>query len=152
MDRRTFLAGAAGLAVAGSVAGCSGTSASEDYDIGMTTRRFRPAEIEVEPGTTVVWRNTSSHAHTVTAYEEEIPDGTEYWASGGFDSEADARDAWRAESGGALYQGDTYSREFTEPGIHSYVCIPHEPGGMAGAVIVSGGESAGTNATSEPTQ
>ena len=55
MRRRAFLASVGGTAVTVSIAGCSssgdsGTSENE-YDIGMSTSAFRPAEFAVAPGT-----------------------------------------------------------------------------------------------------
>lgn len=137
MDRRTFLTAATGIGATVTLAGCLGSSASGDYDIGMSTNRFKPASLEVAPGTTVVWKNTSKQGHTVTAYEEQIPAEAEYWATGGHDSESAAREAWRSSAGGRLLQGETFEREFTVPGTHSYVCIPHEQSGMAGVITVT---------------
>jgi len=139
MDRRGYLRAVGAVAVAG-LSGCAtlfSDSESGDYDVGMSTRDFRPEVLEVDAGETVVWRNTSSHAHTVTAYENRLPEDAPYWASGGFESEAAARDAWTNRTGGALYQGDVYERTFEVPGQHHYVCIPHEPGGMVGTVVVT---------------
>jgi plastocyanin len=141
MDRRAFLrgAGAAGSVLSvGALSGCFGVGAEPDteYDVGMSTRDFRPEVIEVTPGEPVVWRNTSSHAHTVTAYENALPAGAPYWASGDFASEDDARRAWRNGGGGALYQDERYQRTFEVAGEHHYVCIPHEQAGMVGAVVV----------------
>jgi len=137
MDRRVFLSTAVGVGASLAITGCIGSSAEGDYDVGMSTNRFKPNTIEVEPGTTVVWQNTSKQGHTVTASESDIPDGADYWASGGFDSESDARDAWTSSSGGLLTQGETFEHEFTTLGTHNYVCIPHETNGMAGAVVVT---------------
>ncbi|WP_340099431.1 plastocyanin/azurin family copper-binding protein [Salinibaculum salinum] len=149
MDRRTFLQSAAGIGATVTVAGCIGGSADDgNYDIGMSTVAFTPANLEVQPGTTVVWKNTSKQGHTVTAYEDEIPSEADYWATGGYDSESKAREAWRGSAGGRLGQGETYEREFTVPGTHAYVCIPHEQSGMAGVVTVTGdADSAGTVTT-----
>jgi plastocyanin len=137
MDRRTFLTTATGIGATVTLAGCLGSSASGDYDIGMSTSRFKPASIEVAPGTTVVWRNTSKQGHTITAYGDQLPSEAEYWATGGYDSESAAREAWRSSGGGRLSQGQTFEHEFTVPGTHSYVCIPHERSGMAGVVTVT---------------
>ncbi len=137
MDRRVFLSTVASVGTTVAIAGCIGGSAQEDYDIGMSTNRFRPNTFEVEPGTTVVWQNTSKQGHTITAYGDDIPDEAEYWASGGFDSESDAREAWRSSTGGLITQGKTFEHEFTTLGTHSYVCIPHEADGMSGAIVVT---------------
>jgi plastocyanin len=148
MDRRTFLTTATGIGATVTLAGCLSSEASGDYDIGMSTSRFKPASIEVAPGTTVVWRNTSKQGHTVTAYEDQLPSGAEYWATGGHDSESAARKAWRSSGGGRLSQGQTFEHEFTVPGTHNYVCIPHEQSGMAGVVTVTeDAETTGTVAT-----
>jgi len=140
MDRRTFLVTAAGATAVG-VAGCSSSagqseSEADEYDIGMTARRFDPATVTVSPGETVVWKNTSSPAHTVTAYEEELPDGVDFFASGEADSEDTAREAWHDGFGGALDADDTYEHTFEVAGEHPYFCIPHEVSGMTGVVIV----------------
>jgi len=137
MDRRMFLAGVAGGASLG-LAGClaGGSSSPGDYDVGMSATRFEPNRIEVSVGETVVWRNTNSRAHTVTAYEAGIPDGADYFASGGYESEQAARDAFYGSFGGALDTRGEYEHTFEVPGQYDYFCVPHESGGMVGSVIV----------------
>lgn len=144
MERRTVLRTLAGTGLGIAVAGClEGSAGTEgDHDVGMSTRAFLPQELEVPTGTTVLWRNTSSHAHTVTAYDDAIPDGADYFASGDFDSEEAARDAWPGSRGGAIDPGDAYEHTFEVPGTYGYVCIPHERSGMVGTIYV--GEDAGT--------
>ena len=66
--RRRVLA-AVGTGLTGSVAGCMGAFARDEYDIGMRTQAFAPETLRVDAGTTVVWKNTSTRGHTVTAYE-----------------------------------------------------------------------------------
>lgn len=141
MDRRAYLRTVGGLSTVG-LAGCAGlvTGPSDepsDYDVGMSTAAFRPATLEVTVGQEVLWRNTSSHAHTVTAYESGIPDDAAFFASGGFDDEQAARDGWMGKTTGALYQGDEYAHTFDVPGKYQYFCIPHEQTGMIGTVTVS---------------
>lgn len=136
MDRRAFLGGvgvAASLGLAGCLAG--GTDEGE-YDVGMSSAAFEPNRIEVTAGETVVWRNTNSRAHTVTAYESGIPEGAEYFASGGYGSERESRDAFFESFGGAIASRDTYEHTFAVPGQYDYFCIPHERGGMVGTVVV----------------
>ncbi|WP_101296480.1 cupredoxin domain-containing protein [Halegenticoccus soli] len=136
MNRRTFLAsvGAAGLA---GVAGCTALQfGPKNYDVGMRAVAFDPSEYTVSVGDEVVWTNTSSRAHTVTAYENSIPEGADYFASGGYDGEAAAREAWREDMGGALTSGQSYRHTFDVPGRYDYVCIPHEQGGMIGTIVV----------------
>jgi plastocyanin len=139
MDRRAFLAGLAGGASLG-LAGCtSGGAGGADYDVGMSASAFEPDRIEVPLGETVVWRNTNSRAHTVTAYEAGIPDGADYFASGGYGSEQAARDAFFDSFGGAMSTRDTFEHTFTVPGQYDYFCIPHEQAGMHGSVVVGEG-------------
>jgi len=141
MDRRTFIG--RGLAAVGSAVALAGCSAGgprtpppdASYDVGMSTAKFLPASVTVAPGETVVWKNTSSHTHTVTAYAEKIPDGSQYFASGGFESQAAAVTGWGNGEGGIEPQ-DTYEHTFKEPGEYGYFCIPHESSGMVGSVLV----------------
>ena len=136
MDRRAFLATGAGVAAA-VLAGCAaGGSGGGGYDVGMSTDAFRPENITVEVGETVVWRNTSKQGHTVTAYGDQRPDGADYFASGEFASRSAAEDAWMDGAGGRLGQGDTFEHTFETPGEHGYFCIPHEEVGMVGVVTV----------------
>jgi len=133
MHRRAFLAtGAAAL-----TGGClSALGGGNDYDIGMSSQAFDPQTIEVEVGTEVVWRNTNSRGHTVTAYEAGIPDGAAYFATGGFDTEDAAREAWRDDGSGNIYGGETFSYTVEVAGTYDYFCIPHESGGMVGRINV----------------
>lgn len=136
MRRRAYLATVASTGVA--LAGCLGANGSAtEYDVGMSSTHFLPETFAVTPGTTVVWKNTSSHAHTVTAYDDGIPAGTEYFASGDYEDEQAARDAWKRKSGGAVHAGDVYEHTFEQPGTYAYVCIPHEVNGMVGAIEVT---------------
>ena len=135
MKRRRFLA-AVGTAAATGIAGCSGVLGDEEYDVGMTATEFVPEELTVEVGTTVVWKNTSARAHTVTAYENLIPEDADYFASGGYDDELTARQEWWDDYGGIMESGDTFSHTFEVPGEYGYVCVPHETGGMTGRVFV----------------
>jgi plastocyanin len=135
MDRRTYLASASGLLVSGT-AGCLDVIAADEFDIGMTPNAFEPVEFSTTVGSTVTWRNTSSRGHTVSAYEYGIPDDAEYFASGGFDSEKAARDAWDTTGGGIMRAGAEFAYTPTVPGRYSYVCFPHESHGMTGQLVV----------------
>lgn len=137
VSRRRVLAGL-GTAVAVGVAGCAGGGASAEgsYDVGMTAVAFDPTEITVSVGETVVWANTSSRGHTVTAYDSGIPDDAEFFASGGYDSTAAARDAFGSSLGGLIESGEEWSHTFEVPGTYEYVCIPHEASGMIGTITV----------------
>jgi plastocyanin len=137
MDRRTYLR-TAGLAGIAAVAGCldSRAAGDGDYDVGMSTVDFIPETVRVAVGDAVVWRNTSKQGHTVTARQAELPDGAAYFASGGFDDEAAAREAWFGGFGGRLNRGDTYEHRFDVAGEYPYFCIPHETEEMVGTVVV----------------
>jgi len=137
MDRRAFLATVGGSTVA--LAGClsAGGQSNGDHDVGMSSSRFLPGEYAVAPGTTVVWKNTSSHSHTVTAYESGIPDEADFFASGDFASLDAARDGWTSGLKGAIETGDAYEHTFTVPGTYKYFCIPHEQNGMIGTIEVT---------------
>ena len=143
MHRRTFLATVgAGTTVA--VAGClDGGAGASEYDVGMSIDSFRPEELTVTAGTTVTWRNTSSHGHTVTAFQDAYPNDASFFASGGFDSQTEAEQAWESDNGGVLKQGDTFEHEFTVPGQYDYFCVPHLSAGMVGTVRVERGDTAG---------
>ncbi len=137
VSRRRVLA-ALGTAATVGVAGCGGggASAQDEYDVGMTAVAFDPTEITVSVGDTVVWANTSSRGHTVTAYDSGIPDDAAFFASGGYESTAAARDAFGSELGGLIESGDTWSHTFEVAGEYEYLCIPHEASGMVGTVVV----------------
>ncbi|MFW5940057.1 MAG: plastocyanin/azurin family copper-binding protein [Halolamina sp.] len=136
MDRRRYLV-AVGTAVATGLGGCLGLSRGEtDFDVGMRPTAYDPPTVTVATGEEVVWENTGTRDHTVTAYEASLPDGAEYFASGDFDSEDAARDAWSNNSGGAMSNGDQFSHTFEIPGEYEYFCVPHESGGMLGTVVV----------------
>lgn len=137
MDRRRYLV-AAGTTAALSLGGCLGLTPDEnvDYDVGMRPTAFDPQTITIAKGEAVVWENTGTRDHTVTAYENSLPDGAEFFASGDYEGEQAARDAWANSSGGALSNGDRFTHTFEIPGEYEYFCIPHESGGMMGTVVV----------------
>lgn len=99
---------------------------------------YDPETITVSVGDTVTWTNTGSVGHSVTAYEETIPDGAEYFASGGFDSESAARDAYTPgdTDSGDIPGGESWEHTFDAAGTYDYFCIPHETSGMKGTVKV----------------
>ena len=77
---------------------------------------YDPETIEVETGTTVVWTNVDSVAHTVTSTNPDA-ESPEY-----FDS-------------GLMAQGAVYERTFAEQGNFEYFCILHP--WMVGTVVVN---------------
>ena len=141
MDRRAFLATAAG-GLAAAVAGCVDVGLGEglddaEFDVGMSANSFLPDEYEVRVGETVVWGNNGTRGHTVTAYASGLPEEAAFFASGGFEGTAAAREAWTDSRAGNVAPGETFSHTFETPGEHPYFCIPHERGGMTGVVVVT---------------
>ena len=87
-----------------------GEMTTAEQTVRMVDRTFNPKEITVSVGTTVVWENTSSLPHTVTADD------------GSFDS-------------GTVSPGGTFEVTFTQAGQVPYHCEFH---GGAGGVGMSG--------------
>lgn len=113
------------------VAGCGGDGEPR-VEMGGG-QRFEPEELEVSAGDEIVFTNTSGEGHSVTAYSDGLPEGADYFSSGGFDSEAAAR----ADLAGTLiHEGETFSVTLSEPGTYRYFCIPHEDSGMTGRIVV----------------
>jgi plastocyanin len=139
VSRRGLLRGALGLGAA-SAAGAAGTatdaaSAQETVTIDMTdTLVFDPDDETVAPGTTVVWENVGQVGHSVTAYEDEIPEEAEFFASGGFDAEQAARSAYPE---GDVPGGESFEHTFEVEGTYDYFCIPHEAVGMVAQITVT---------------
>ena len=83
-------------------------------EIDIKLFQFEPSMIEIEAGTTIVWTNQDDIQHSVTS-------GTPDALTDRFDS-------------GFFYQGETYSRTFTESGEYQYFCRRHNS--MRGVVKV----------------
>jgi plastocyanin len=139
MQRRAFLGGVAGAlaGTAGCLAGATGGLSEEEYDVGMSSNAFLPGEVEITAGETLVWGNTSSRAHTVTAVT--VPEGADYFASGGFEDREAAVEGWQSSLSGDIQPGETYERTFDVPGTYDYYCIPHAASGMDGKIVVREG-------------
>ena len=85
------------------------TPAAAAESVTIALFRFKPTELQITAGTTVVWTQTDAVPHTVTAVD------------GSFDS-------------GSLVKGDTFRHTFDTPGTYPYVCDFH--GSMKATVIV----------------
>ncbi|MDQ3218408.1 MAG: plastocyanin/azurin family copper-binding protein [Actinomycetota bacterium] len=94
---------------------------------------FTPSEVTVKAGENLEFRNDSGAAHSVTAYDDGVPEGAEYFSSGGFNDEGAAREGVGA---GLLKPDDSFEITFDEPGTYRYFCIPHESQGMKGTITV----------------
>lgn len=137
MKRRRLIEGLAAIGTVG-LAGCAGLPGfADDFDVGMSPNAYHPTSIEVSVGDTVVWYNDGSRGHTVTAYEDAIPEGGAYFASGGFSTEAEAREEWQVREGGNIVTGEYFRHTFEVAGHFPYFCVPHEGGGMIADVWVT---------------
>jgi plastocyanin len=128
-----ILARLVALFLLGTLVFAPSVGAQEEVTVRMEDNFFAPANITVEPGTTVTWVQSGNNPHTTTSY-----DGL--WDSGML-------------PGGS---GQTFSFTFEEPGTYDYFCIPHEDLGMVGTVTVTGGTAMATatgtaTATASPT-
>ncbi len=97
---------------ASSVVPDDGKGATGQIPVGIVEFSFAPGEVAVPRGTTVVWTNLDSVAHTVTSTE---PGGV------GFDS-------------GQIEPGGSFSFTFEEPGRYPYTSLPYPS--MTGTVVV----------------
>ena len=77
--------------------------------------------------------NEGEEPHTVTAYEQRIPEGAEYFSSGDMTSEEEARGN---PSPAFITEGESYELTLETPGTYRYFCIPHEQLGMKGTITV----------------
>lgn len=106
----------------------------------MTDRaRFEPAQITVNVGETVEWRNASRQAHTVTADPNLASNSAHVVLPQGA----------QPIHSGEVRPGGRFTYTFETPGIYYYVCLPHEEMGMVGIVVVrerQGGAQAGAGA------
>ena len=143
MRRRDFLRAAGGLGGAAAVA--AGSAGAQEggttHTVDMTDQLvFDPDELTIAPGDTVVWENVGNVGHSVTAYEDDIPEEADYFASGGFDAEQAARDGYPSQ--GDIPGGESYEHTFEVTGTYEYFCIPHEAVGMVGTITVQEGGAA----------
>ena len=133
-DRRTVLRLSTATLATFSTAGCLNGQSSSVQTVTMPDNlTFEPKTAMIEAGEKVTWTNKSDIEHTVTAYEDEIPDEAAYFASGGFESE---RAAKNRVSEGLIAPGESYEHPFDQAGTYGYFCIPHESSGMVGTVQV----------------
>ena len=150
VSRRAFLRSATAVTTATGATGIAAAQEGQSKTVEMNDDlKFVPADLTIAPGTTVVWENVGSIAHSVTAYEDNIPEEASYFASGGFDAEQAARSAY---PDGSIEGGGTYEYTFDTEGTFDYFCIPHESAGMTGTVSVQqgGGAEGGGGGESVP--
>ena len=99
----------------------------------MANHRFTPETLTIAPGEVVRWANDTDEAHTVTAVQDSIPPGAEYFSSGRAADEDAANDSLGEE---LLDPGDVFEWTFEELGTYRYYCIPHRADGMEGTIVV----------------
>ncbi len=85
------------------------TLRAEEKEVTIESFTFKPKEVAVSAGETVVWIQKDRAPHTVTAN------------NGGFDS-------------GRLAKGEKFSRTFSKKGTYDYLCTFHPS--MKGKIIV----------------
>lgn len=142
MSRRGFLRTASGVTAASAATDLAAAQEGQTHTVDMTDDLvFDPDSITIAPGDTVVWDNVGNVGHSVTAYEDEIPDEATYFASGGFESEQPARSDYAPgdPDSGDIAGGETYEHTFDTEGEYEYFCIPHESVGMVASVTVTPG-------------
>lgn len=129
------------------VGGCSG---GDGNTVTMESgRRFEPGRLTISAGETVSFTSESDDAHSVTVYEDGLPEGASYFASGGFESEGEARDD---VAGGLLSPGESFEVKFDVPGTYRYFCIAHEDLGMIGRIVVEERPSGATGRSGDRTK
>src|SRR5262245_16303130 len=101
------LAAALGCSSTGPGQSCDGSGAAADVSA-TSSNTFSPAEVTIQAGQSVCWKNTDSANHTVTA------------DVGGFDA--------------VLTGGGVFIRTISVPGAYPYHCELHP--GMVGLVTV----------------
>ena len=148
MDRRTLIATAGVVFTGGCAGGGSNTDsgsgddtdtdeirAEADAVVVMTNEpAFDPRVAEIATGETVAWINESTIAQSVTASGDEIPDGADYFASGGSRRESIASVLYPIR--GVVRPGEAFTHTFETPGVYEYYSIRSEHRGMAGRVVV----------------
>lgn len=107
-----------------------------DHTVGLKSNfRYEPGTLEVNVGETVTFVNDSDASHTVTAYQDKIPEGGSFFSSGSYSSEQEARNN---PTDGMLMNGESFDVSFEKPGTYYFFCVPHEKMGMKGKIVVEG--------------
>ena len=102
-----------GVALALCLLAPAGSAFAQDAaaTVDMSSVRFNPPEVHIQPGQIVLWTNSDPFQHTVTADD------------GSFDS-------------GLIDPGASFSQEFDAPGVYQYYCQPHGAAGLNGMAAV----------------
>lgn len=146
MNRRALITTAC-IALTG---GCAGNGSNDDSEPSADTEEiranadavvamteepaFEPRAVEIASGETVAWVNESPRQQSVTASEDDIPDGADYFASGDSGRESVASILYPIRGG--IRSDEAFEHTFETPGVYEYYSIPSEHLGMDGRVIV----------------
>jgi plastocyanin len=87
---------------------------------------FDPVGVHIQPGQMIRWVNLDpGNSHTVTAYHPKnferplrIPESAKPWHSD------------------YLLPNESFAVTLTVEGVYDFFCVPHEPAGMVGRIIV----------------
>lgn len=93
-------------------------SAQETHIISVTSNKFTPSTLEINPGDTVTWKNTQGN-HNVNGTTSTYPSNPESFGN-------DVGSGW------------TFTHVFNTIGTYDYRCNPHFSFGMSGKIIVQG--------------
>lgn len=88
-------------------------SASDQALVITQDYKFQPAELTVQPGTTVRWENREFRQYHNVWFKQA-----------------------GEEPGDYFFPGESVTRTFDNPGAYPYVCQPHEDRGMGGVIRV----------------
>jgi nitrite reductase (NO-forming) len=93
-----------------------------NVSISMPQIRFDPMIANITVGTTVTWTNPGTAPHSVT--------------SGIGPMDPDRGKAFDSEPNGRITAGKSFKHTFNSTGTFDYFCVPHEPFGMKGRIVV----------------
>ncbi len=92
---------------------------------------FKPDKLTIVAGTTVEWKNESRHdTHTVTTDPKIAADAKDVSSPPGV----------AVFNSGDIKPGQTFTHQFTVPGVYKYICEPHEMMGMTAQIEVKPAE------------
>lgn len=88
--------------------------------------RFVPETLTIRAGTIVTWRNVGTMVHTATGDPAQAQDVEHARLPAGIPP-------WDSS---LIRAGESWSHTFETAGEYTYFCLPHEAGGMIGALTV----------------
>jgi plastocyanin len=98
---------------------------------------FRPADLTIQAGDAVRWKNVSGFPHNVAFYENRIPEGAKVVLEAVYNADPGKLGPL---SGRLLLQAnEVYEVSFAgaPAGTYAYFCTPHEALGMKGTITVT---------------